>query len=304
MIEKEISIRSNDVQLSGTICLPKETGRFPAVLMIHGSGPLDRDENMKAQQLNVFNTIAHHLAKEGFASLRYDKRGCGKSGGNFYKTGHFDLVEDVVNAFDALSQMEFCEKVFVLGHSEGCIIAPQVSLKRTSIAGLILLCPFADTIESVLMKQAAQLEKEFEHSGFFSKMLSNILGANVKSQRKLIDSINSSNAESMRNHFQKVPAKSFRELMSLDPRSIFSQVTQPMLIIGGEKDLQCEPADVDRIAKLVKYPVEAHVITNLTHILRFDEGEPSMLGVTRLIKKPMEPIVPEMIAKWLKQQTG
>jgi len=90
--------------------------------------------------------------------------------------------------------------------------------------------------------------------------------------------------------------------MRLDPPAIFSQITQPMLVIGGEKDLQCDPADVDRIARLVKGLVDAHVIKNLTHILRFDEGEPTILGTAELIKKPMEPIVQGMIAEWLNKQ--
>lgn len=63
MIEKEITIDSYGNRLSGTVCLPEGNGRFPLVLMLHGSGPLDRDENMKGQRLNVFNTIAHYLIR-------------------------------------------------------------------------------------------------------------------------------------------------------------------------------------------------------------------------------------------------
>jgi len=190
MIEKEITTNSNGADLSGTLCLPEENKRFPIVLMIAGSGPVDRDENMAGQQINIFNTIAHHLVKEGFASLRYDKRGCGKSKGNFYKTGHFDLVNDAIHWFDALQEQEFCEKIFVLGHSEGSIIAPQVGLKRASAAGLILLSPFIDNIESILIKQAAQLQKEFDAGGLFRKWLARMMGATVASQRKLINKMN------------------------------------------------------------------------------------------------------------------
>jgi uncharacterized protein len=302
MIEKDITINSNESNLSGTLCLPTASGSFPLVLMIAGSGPLDRDENMPGQQLNIFNTIAHSLANDGIASLRYDKRGCGKSEGDFYRTGHTDLVNDAINWFDFLKEQEYCEKIFVLGHSEGCIIAPQVALKRQETAGLILLSPFAENIESILIKQAAQIQKEFESGGLIRKLTGKILGATVASQQKLIHRLKSTDSETIRAGLQKIPAKSFRELMQLDPSAIFSQVSQPMLVIGGEKDLQCNPADVERIAKLAKGSVDAHVVKNLTHVLRFDEGEPSILGTSKLISNPIEPIVTELITGWFKKQ--
>lgn len=306
MIEKEITITSNGNSLSGTICLPEESGHFPSVLMIAGSGPVDRNENIRGQQLNVFNAIAHSLAKEGFASLRYDKRGVGKSSGNYHTTGHVDLVEDAIHWFDALQEQEFCERVFLLGHSEGSIIAPQISLQRSNAAGLILISPFIDATESILLKQATQIQKEFDRAkgfgGAINRLIAKIAGQPLASQKKLIARVKSSNTDTIRVGFQKLPAKWFRELLMLDPTALFSQVTCPMLIIGGEKDLQCDPADVAEIVKQAKGPMEAHVIQNLTHILRFEEGEPSIFGSAELVKKPMEPIISELITEWLKKQ--
>src|SRR5688572_10197161 len=193
MIEKEITIESSGLDLSGTVCLPEQEGRFPLVLMIHGTGPLDRDENMPGQQLNVFNAIAHCLVEEGIASLRYDKRGCGKSSGDYYRAGHFDLINDAIHWFDFLKESDFCDpdRIFLLGHSEGSIIAPQVSLKRSTVAGLILLCPFLDHMESIMLKQAAQLQREFEGppglGGLVRRFAGRILGMTVASQQELID---------------------------------------------------------------------------------------------------------------------
>src|SRR5690606_14895557 len=293
MIEEEVSINANGNQLSGTICLPSESGRFPVIIMIHGSGPLDRDENMPLQKLNVFNVIAHSLARQGFASLRYDKRGCGKSTGDYYSAGLFDVVDDAVSWFDFVTANEHFDanQIFLLGHSEGCIIAPQVNIQRQNVAGHILLCPFVDTIDSILLKQAAQIEKEFEESkgfgGFLRKLFGWMMGANVQSQKKLIEKIKLFDKDVMWLMFQKLPAKSLRELMSLDAPAIFKQITRPMLIIGAEKDLQCDPTDVHRIAELVNAPVEKHVLKDLTHILRAHEGKPSMLETTKLLRKPI-----------------
>jgi predicted acyl esterase len=83
MIEKKIIKETKNCKLFGTICLPKKECQFPVVLMVHGSGPLDRNGNMPGQNIDIFNMIAQHLANNRIASLRFDKRGCGKSTGNF-----------------------------------------------------------------------------------------------------------------------------------------------------------------------------------------------------------------------------
>jgi uncharacterized protein len=308
MIEKDITINSYGNQLSGTACLPEDRGQFPLVLMIHGTGPLDRDENMQGQQLNVFNTIAHHLAGRGIASLRYDKRGCGRSSGDYYSAGNSDLTNDAINWFDALKEYDLCDgnRIYILGHSEGSIIAPQVSLKRPAVAGLILLCPFVDDMESILIKQATQLVREFEGPPGIRRLprriLARVMGLTVASQQELIDRLKSSTTDTLKIRGHKITAKSLRELIYLDPRAIFSQITCPMLLIGAEKDLQCDPTDVDRIAKLAKGSVDAHVIENLTHVLRLDKRQPSFLGNGELIKQPVAPIVLELIVGWLNKQ--
>lgn len=257
MVEKEFVITSNGHALSGTLCLPTDVGRYPTVLMVHGTGPNDRDENIPGQKLDVFNMIARTLAAHGVASLRYDKRGCGKSSGDYYVTGHFDLVGDAVSWIDALTQQsENCDpnRLFVLGHSEGCIIAPQVYAQRPRVAGLILLCPFVDDMENILVKQARQIEAEFAStpgvSGFFRKILGRVLGFSVASQLKLIQRLKTSEQAVFRSGLEKIPAKALRELLTLKPREIFAQVQCPLLLIGGEKDLQCDPADVGRIAEI------------------------------------------------------
>lgn len=257
MIEHAVDLDVRDARLSATVNLPEHRGRFPLVLMIHGTGPLDRDENMTAQPLNVFNTIAKHLALAGIASLRYDKRGCGKSTGDYYRAGHADLVTDAIAWIDALRPRDFCreDRIFVLGHSEGCIIAPQVSAARRYVAGLVLLCPFVSPVEAVLIQQAGQLEGELDAmtgaSGALRRLLGRALGMTVASQRRAIDRLTASTDRTMRVRLQRVPAHALRELIRLDPPAIFRRVRGPMLLVGGEKDLQCDPADVGRIAAAI-----------------------------------------------------
>lgn len=308
MVEKEIEIDMGRSKLSGTICLPEDKGSYPFVLMVHGSGPLDRDENMTGQKLNIFNTIARHLADEGIASLRYDKRGCGKSSGDYYTATHLDLVEDAIECFDTLEQYSTCKKneIYVLGHSEGAIIAPQMSIKRPSIDGIILLCPFVEDMESILIKQARHIQEALSNlegsKGVIYRFLSKLTGNQITSQRKLIIKLKSSSTPTIRYWFRKIPANWLRELLKIDPQAIFRKVKCPMLLIGGEKDIQCDPIDVSRIVELTRGEVDAHVVKNLTHILRLDECKPSIFSYTALIKKPVDPTVLNLTTHWLRQR--
>ena len=111
--------------------------------------------------MNAFNTIAHHLADKGIASLRYDKRGIGRSSGSYWDAGFYDLIQDAKSAYDYLVSHKRIKKdmLFLLGHSEGGYIAPKISLTYTSIAGLILIASTVQRLEKVLSAQSAILKK-------------------------------------------------------------------------------------------------------------------------------------------------
>lgn len=307
MVEQDVEINSNGTVLNGTACLPEGEGPFPFVLMVHGSGPLDRNENIKGQKLDIFNAIAHHLAGVGVASLRYDKRGCGKSAGNYYTAGHFDLIEDAVACVDALEQPGAFKvsSLYILGHSEGAIIAPQVSLRRPSVAGVVLLCPFAQNMESILMDQARHMRSEINElqgfKGFVYRIGAALFGGGEAAQTALLNRLKLSVTPTIRYRLIKMPAKWYRELLQLDPREIFSKVTCPMLLIGGEKDIQCNPADVAHIAELANGPVDVHIVKDLTHILRCDDRAASLFRYGKLMKKPIEPQILGLIADWLRR---
>jgi len=102
------------------------------------------------------------------------------------------LVQDAMHCLDTLANLESVseEELFILGHSEGCIIAPQVALQRPSVVGLVLLCPFIERLESVLVRQAAQLEMEIASikgmSGFFYRLWFSLVGSPSAIQQRLI----------------------------------------------------------------------------------------------------------------------
>jgi len=310
MIELDLFVNSAGHRLAGTLCLPNDHGPHPVALMVHGSGPLDRNENLPGQSLNAFNTIAHHLVQRGIASLRYDKRGCGESEGDFYRTGHHELVEDAHRWLQELDSHPECrsDALYVLGHSEGTVIAPQLSDLEPSVAGLVLLCPFVEHFESVLLRQARQIESELAGRngpiGLLSNALFRLLGADVRTQARLIARLRQSTTDYIWARLRKVPARWYRELFALELPVVYSQVECPVLLLGGEKDLQCRPEDVAEIAELLSGPVTAELVPDLTHLLRFDTGEASLSRSRRLLAKPVEPLVIEAVSIWLEEQVN
>jgi len=309
MFEEEIVIPTKKAKLSGTFCLPEKYGVFPVVLMVHGSGNIDRNENIKGQKLDVFNTFAHYLAKKGIASFRYDKRGVGKSTGNYYTSGHFDLVDDAMICLEYLSRNIQCDKnaIFLLGHSEGSIIVPQMSQKHIPVAGIILLAPFIDKMESILMKQAASIQDTANdltgmknlHIKVFFKLFNP-----VKLQIKLIAKINNTTKNVIISMLQKIPAKWFKELFSIDPSDIYKRTVCSCLIIGGSKDIQCNPDDVTEISNIIQGAVESHIIKDMSHILRLEANKPSIFNYASLIKKPIESQVLEIVYNWIYRETS
>jgi len=314
MIEREVLVSSDDVRLAGTLCLPSEEGCFPCVLMIHGSGPLDRDENTRLlklfkQKMNVFNTFAHYLAPKGVASLRYDKRGCGKSSGDYGKAGLYDLIQDAKAMYEYLTSQQCInrELIFLLGHSEGTLIAPKISLEYRDIAGLILLAAAVQNIEQVLTYQASKAKDDIEQGGGFNRQLIKLVwkltgGDPLKVQSVLFEKIRSTSKASFRYKLQKINAKWFRQHFNDDPIDTMRDVSCPILAITGDKDIQVDPQDVVRIAELAKGEVEYHVVPNLTHILRLDDRPPSILNYRKLFKKDIDHTVLDLIGNWLEKR--
>ena len=121
--------------------------------MLHGSGPLDRDENTKGQRLDIFNTIADALGQSGIASFRYDKRGCGKSKGEASRPPGSTIWSRMPEPRSTHCWLAArTRRVFLLGHSEGTLAAPVLAARRSGVGGLVLLCPTVAPIETTLWR--------------------------------------------------------------------------------------------------------------------------------------------------------
>lgn len=140
-IEEKVSFVNNDanITLAGTFTRPKGNKKYPVVILISGSGPQDRDETIS--QHKPFLVLADYLTKQGIAVLRYDDRGFGESTGNHSNATTYDFALDVISAMVYLKTRDDVDtnKIGLIGHSEGGIIAPLVANKTNDVAFIISL---------------------------------------------------------------------------------------------------------------------------------------------------------------------
>ncbi len=302
-IERDVTFASGSLHLAGTLRLPASDGQWPAVLLIPGSGRVDRNENATKLRINAFRDIAVHLSEQGIATLRYDKRGVGASEGNFWDTGFFDNVTDAGAALGCLkSQKEIrSDKVFLLGHSEGALTATRLAATGADVTGVILLAGPARKGEDVLRWQAQQVIAGMRG---FNRFLIKLLHIDVrKAQQKQLDKIKKSTKNWYRVQFiVKLNSKWFREFMAYNPADDLPKIQVPVLALTGSKDIQVDPGDLDLMAGLVKAEFESHVLPNITHILRAEPGQPTLSTYKRQITQPVDQSVLQTISEWLRKK--
>ena len=149
------NIRAEGVRLAGTLTMPETGGPFPAVVLVSGSGPQDRDENLEGHK--PFLVIADYLTRRGIAVLRYDDRGVFQSRGNFATATTEDLASDAQAAVEYLEARQEIdpERIGIVGHSEGGLIAPMVSVRYSSVDFIVLLAGPGFVGEEILYMQQA-----------------------------------------------------------------------------------------------------------------------------------------------------
>ena len=216
MREIQMTFQSAGTTLAGTFVTPDGPGPFPAALLLAGSGPLDRDGNIKRMPLNVSRDLAGTLAAAGWASLRYDKRGIAASEGEYLSTGFFDELADAEAARDWLLGHESVSSVVVIGHSAGASQAAELAGREPAVAGAILLAATAKTGEQTLRWQAGQMGDKIVPGPV--KTVMRLFGTDVlKQQDGAIKKLKATTTDVARIQLQKINAKWMREFIAYDP---------------------------------------------------------------------------------------
>ena len=320
--EDAASIHGRDVHfagpagvLGGSLQLPPQ-GVDPqaVVVFLHGSGPQDRDENSPGAPLQIFNAFAGDCAAAGLASIRYDKRGVGASAGELLEADVHDL------AGDGLAAVRFARRlhetaglpVFLLGHSEGTILAMLIATRQPDLlAGLVLLAPALTPMEALLRRQAAAVQQAIAALPPAERQELGIPPGfdQREATEALIVAVREAAAEQPVVEFlgQPVPARWFRSHFELDLGALAEQVRCPTLVVGGSKDAQVPPRDAQALADRMRQAaaggetpdVQVALLPDLTHILRRSDGPGDPSEYAALAEQPVDLELRALVRGWL-----
>ena len=297
--------------LSGTLTMPEEKqDTYPAVLIIAGSGKGDRDGNLKNLQMNVYKELAEFLATQGYMTLRYDKRGTYKSKGSFNEAGLSDLIDDAVEGVRFLKRHPNADpdRILILGHSEGAMIAPAV-LDREPVDGMILLAGAAEPSADLMPRQNEMAYEEMNETdglkGWIFRTFK-VTDRARKQNEQIFSKVANSDKPVMRVKGIRLNAKWLRETLDYNVVEYLTRADCPVLAVTGSKDLQVPPEHARLIAETVPGESEWHIIPDMNHLLKEYEGEHTMLGLLKEYKSiadsPLSPGLTAIIGDWLAKQ--
>ena len=309
------------ITLAGTLTLPKTGNNFPAVILISGSGPQNRDEEILGHK--PFMVLADYLTKNGIAVLRYDDRGTAKSTGNFGSATTNNFATDVEAAVKYLQNRKEInhKKIGLIGHSEGGIIAPMVASSTADIAFIVLMAGPGIRGDKLMLLQKELLERQM---GITENEIIKGQDLMAGAYKIIVDSKNNDDLNSkISNYFKEkiegndseneiksltnmISSTWMKNFIKLDPAIALQKVKCPVLAINGEKDLQV-PASINLISindALVKggnKKVTTKLLPNLNHLFQeCTTGAPTEYGT---IEQTFVPAALQEILNWLKIQT-
>ena len=239
--EKSVTVGKGEWALPGTLTVPDGEGPFPAVILVHGSGPQDRDETIGPNK--PFKDLALGLAGQGIAVLRYDKRTY-VHGAKIASLPAFTVreesIDDALAAFSLLQAESKVrsDRIFLLGHSLGGTLAPRIGAENQNLAGLIILAGAVRPLEELILEQSRYLA---EADGKVTEAEATWLELLAQSIERIRDLKLTADAPAA--DLLNIPASYWLDLRGYNPASLAKDLQLPMLILQGERDYQVTMAD-------------------------------------------------------------
>ncbi len=296
LVEEEITVRREDVELAGTLTFPRDRdGPVPVVILVHGSGPMDRDQS----PFMVFRHLAHDLGVAGLAVLRYDKRGV--------KESRFlgDDRDVTLGAFaaDARAWLDVLEerpeidfrRISMAGHSEGAYIAPLVATLDSRVSRVVMLAGPVDPLLDILVEQAHLVG---EAHGMTEEEVDEMLRSQDAMLRRVRSDVDPDpeDAEAitwLRSHYRH------------DPEAVLREIDVPVLAVYAEGDIQVPPTQADRLREIGEkreaglFRIE--MLDGLDHVLMDDRRGRSGVGLLSDPDRRLDPRVPALIAEFVEE---
>lgn len=290
-------VSHGEYALPATISMPTGIGMFPAVVLVHGSGPNDRDESIGPNK--PFRDLAWGLASRGIVVLRYDKRT--RSHPQYYQSHPYYTVKDEVtddadSAVVLLSRIPNVDakRVYLLGHSLGAYLAPRIAHGNDAIAGVILLSSPTRHLEDIALEQIRYIAEQEPQADKQTMDNQITLMQNARDEIRSLTSADSSKT------ILGVPGSYWLDLRQYDVVGTASSLKQPVFIAHGERDYQVTMTDFEgwKSALVAKENIVIKSYPKLNHL--FIEGE----GKSVPSEYQREGFIPEYviedIAHWLR----
>ena len=312
------------ITLAGTLTIPNDKGHFPVAILISGSGPQDRDETILGHK--PFWVIADCLSRNGIAVLRFDDRGTAKSGGDFATATTADFATDVAAAVSYLKGRKDIDpnKIGLIGHSEGGIIAPMVAAKDKTIDFIVLLAgPGVDGAHLLLMQNEAlgkaqgmtpeqledaktinealyQIAVETKNDSLAQQLISKKLSALMPTEMP-----DAQRQQAVAAQAKTLTSPWMRYFLSNDPAKYLQQVHCPVLAMGGTKDLQVPVRENIEAIKATldeagNDQVTIKIFPGLNHL--FQDAQTGLPDEYGKIEETFSPKALQFMTDWIKKQ--
>ncbi len=285
-VEKNIILTTPTGEIHGILLMPDNEEPCPLVIIIAGSGPTDMNGNTIGSELqnNSLKMLAEGLTAKGIASLRYDKRGIGKSQAAIMSEEELRFehyIDDAAAWADMLSADKRFSTIAIAGHSEGSLIGMVAAQKSTAVEAYISIAgcgrPAHEVIEEQLNPQPEQVRNEA--AAINRELL----------QGRIVEDVPNYLAALYRKSVQPYLISWFR----YNPAKEIAKLKIPVLILQGDKDIQVGVKEAERLY-LARMFSSFYIIEGMNHVLKHCEGN-DMLSQLEAYQSPTMPIKQELI---------
>jgi pimeloyl-ACP methyl ester carboxylesterase len=306
-------------RLAGTLTLPEEPGPHPAVVLISGSGPQDRDETVFGHR--PFLILADYLTRRGIAVLRFDDRGVGGSTGDIASATTEDFVGDALAGVAYLKDRSEIDdaKIGLLGHSEGGLVAPLAANRSPDVAFVVLIAGPGLDGGQILELQVETVNRTMGVS-------EQVIARRVAAQKRIMEvmrttpddsaaaaqlhtvfrEIGVADEQTIENQIRQLLTPWMRHFITYDPAPALEEVQVPVLAVIGENDVQVPPAEnlpaIEAALKAGGNPdFTIQELPGLNHLLQ--ASETGAVTEYAQIEETMSPDALRVIGDWIVERT-